>query len=189
MASMFEIVINRLREIGAFQFLFPFVLTSAVFYGLLRKTKLFGEAEKNVAVNGVIALIAAFMVWAYPILAGVNVEVQLATFFFQGTTAMLVFVAILLIAGMFLPEDLPKAIGAKMGGRGLGLIIIAIAIIGFGIFISSGLITFFFPTGLPTGGIASEDLIMVITVLIILLLPVLVIIFPGREGSKEEKKA
>lgn len=183
MVSPFVAVIEKLRDIGAFEFLFPFMLSSAIFYGLLRKTKLFGEPEKNVAVNGVVALIAAFMVWAYPVLAGVDIAVQLSTFFFQGMVTLLAVVVILLIVGMFLPENLPEQIGRKIGGRGLGLIVVAGIILGGVVVFTSGLIGFFFPKGLGGIGI-SEDIATIIAVIIIILIPILVIMMPGREEKK-----
>jgi len=114
MTSPMEVVIKNLQEIGAFQFLFPFMLTAAVFYGLLRRSKIFGEPEKNVGVNAVVALIAAFMVWSYPVLTGVNVEVMLAKFFFQGIIATLVIIVGLLIVTTFLPGSLGEFLGEKL---------------------------------------------------------------------------
>jgi hypothetical protein len=181
MVSPFVAVINKLWEIGAFQFLFPYMLTSAIFYGLLRKTKIFGDPEKNVAVNGVVALIAAFMVWAYPVIAGVDISVQLSTFFFQGMVALLAIVVILLAIGMFLPENLPEQIGKRIGGRGIGLIVIAGIILGGIIVVTSGLIGFFFPAGLP--GIP-EDIVTIVAVIIILLIPIFIMMIPSKEAPK-----
>ena len=88
MASPFEDVILRLADLGFFKFLLPFLLTAAIFYGLLRKSQVFGKPEENVAVNAIVALVAGFMVWAYPIIAGVDIETQFSTFIFQSTLAM-----------------------------------------------------------------------------------------------------
>src|SRR5438445_1531059 len=145
MASPFEVVITKLQALGAFQFLFPFLLTAAVFYGLLRKSKLFGEPQANIAVNAVVSIVAAFMVWAYPILAGVNVELTLSTFFFQSTLGVLVVIVGLLISSMFLPEDFAKSLGAKIGGRGAGIIVVSGILIAAGIAISSDAVTLLLP--------------------------------------------
>ena len=61
MTTPLEIVLINLEKMGFFAFL-PFILTAAIFYGLLRRSKLFGEPEKNIVVNAVISLVAAFMV-------------------------------------------------------------------------------------------------------------------------------
>ena len=66
MATPLENVIIRLNQLRFFAFL-PFILTAAVMYGLLSRSKIFGEPEKNTAINASIALVSAFLVWAYPI--------------------------------------------------------------------------------------------------------------------------
>jgi hypothetical protein len=157
------------------------MLTAAVFYGLLRKTKLFGLPEKNVAVNAIVALIAGFMVMAYPIIAGVSPE-TLPAFFFHGTVLLLVMVVALLVAGMFLPENLPKYIGEKIKtARGVGIIVIAGILIGGAAFVSSGLINVFIPSGVET--VAETELITTIIVILILVGTVIVITYVG--GGKK----
>jgi len=183
MVSPFETVILNLQKMGAFQFLFPFMITAALFYGLLRRSKLFGEPNENVAVNGVVALIAAFMVWAYPILGGVNVETQLASFFFNGMVAMMTVIVAILIGGMFLPPETSfgKSLSDKLGGKvGIGVVFgIIVAIL---LLISSGLINAFFPASLTAS--LSSDVVMTAVVMIILVLGVLLIVgLPG--GGKK----
>jgi hypothetical protein len=133
MQSPFEVVITKMRELGMLQFLFPFFLTAAVFYGLLRKSKLFGEPERNVVVNGVVALVAAFMVWSFPILAGIDIETQLSTFMFQSTVAILTMVVGLLVVSLFFPEF------PKVGPRAMYAILVLGILIGIGIFFASGI--------------------------------------------------
>jgi uncharacterized membrane protein YjfL (UPF0719 family) len=182
MVSPIEITILKLKDLGAFQFLFPFILTSAVFYGLLRKSQLFGPPEKNVAVNGVVALVAAFMVWAYPILTGVNLETQLATFMFNGVIAILIVMLGLMVVGMFLPPDLPAKLGEKIGGRAVSGILIFGIIIGIAVFLSSGLISAFLP-GFGIGAI-STDTLLAIAVLIILVATIIVLAIPWGKEKK-----
>jgi len=165
MTSPFEVVILNLQKIGAFNFLFPFMLTAAVFYGLLRRSQIFGKPEENVAVNAVVALVAAFMVWAYPILAGVNVEIMLSTFFFQGVLATMVIVIGLLIVSMFLPKGLGETLGEKLKpGWFVGIIVLGL-LIAVGVLFSSGAVNVFFPSGIGGIGI-SEDTILSIAVLV-----------------------
>lgn len=57
---MFEVVL---------QFLI-FILTFLVFYGFLRKTKLFGEPRRNVVVNSIISAIIAFYVLSASLVFG-----------------------------------------------------------------------------------------------------------------------
>lgn len=112
MASILENVIIRLNELGFFAFL-PFLLTSAIIYGLLRRSKIFGEPEKNVSVNATVAIVAAFMVWGYPIISGTSVaEYQkiYSEFFFKGSIVSVFFLIGLLILTMFVPTSFIEAI-------------------------------------------------------------------------------
>jgi len=202
-ADVFTIVIKKLQELGAFNFLFPFMLTTAIFYGLLRRSKIFMsmkkeyitinretkekreyEMEVGSAVNAVVAVIAGFMVWAYPILAGVNIEQQLSTFFLQGAVVTLIFVIALMILGMFLKPDISEQLHElifKDGKLGLSAIIIIAIGVGVLVFVTSGLM------GLITGPIVasidlSNDTVLTVVVLGLLILP---LIFIFREGGSD----
>lgn len=176
MVSPFEVVIIRLQALGAFQFLFPFLLTAAIFYGLLRKSKIFGEPERNVAVNAVVSIVAAFMVWAYPVLVGVNIEKALSTFIFQATMATFVVIIGLLISSMFFPEGIGKAVGEKIGSRGAGIVVTAGVLIAAGVLISSGLVNILLPTAITGPGGLPEETVTTLAVLFILLLSVAAIV-------------
>lgn len=185
MVSPFEIVITRLRDIGAFEFLFPFMLTAAIFYGLLRRSQIFGMPEKNVAVNAVVALVAAFMVWAYPILIGVNVEKQFSQFFFSGVVVLLTIMLGLLASSMVFPEGIGKVLSEKYkGGLVIAFVIFGL-LIAFGIVVSSGLINIFFPQSL-VGGI-SQDVILTIIVVVLLAVTVIGLASLGGGASAEKK--
>lgn len=185
MVSPFETVINNLNNLGAFQFLFPFMLTAAIFYGLLRRSKLFGDPQSNVAINAIVSIVAAFMVWAYPVIAGVNIQATLSTFFLQATMATLVVIVGIMIGGMFLPEDFASNLGSKIGGKGIIAFVITGLLIAAGIFISSGLVNLLIPGGLSTGGIGglSQDDITTIVILTILVLSVAaIVVVPGGKS-------
>jgi hypothetical protein len=144
----FDSAIRSLQELGFFKFLLPFILSAAIFYGLLRKTQLFGPPEKNTAVNATIALTASFFVWSMPVILGVDIETQLAAFFVQGMGVTLVAMVGLLLAGMFLPPDLPKTLSEKFkSGAWMGIIIIGALLIVFILLVSSGLYKIFAPQG------------------------------------------
>ena len=200
MVDVFTIVIKRLQEMGAFNFLFPFMLTTAIFYGLLRKSKLFvmtkteyrrdpktkeqisEEVVVGSSVNAVIAIVAGFMVWAYPILSGVNIEQQLSVFFMQGTIATLVLIVVLMLTGLFLPPDLPKQLQEQfLKGNKVGIILVGAVIVGVIILTTSGLLN------LIVGPIFTKidlgnDTVLTIVVLGLLILP---LIFIFREGKGE----
>ncbi|MEM7825388.1 MAG: hypothetical protein QW412_00835 [Candidatus Aenigmatarchaeota archaeon] len=182
MVDPFTTVILKLKNTGFFEFMLPFMLSSAIFYGLLRKSQLFGDPDKNIAVNAVVALVAGFSVWAYPILAGVSFIDKLPAFFAQAMSAMLVVLVGLLTTGMFLPPDLPSKLGEKLGGRAYGIILITGILIGGGILITSGLINVFFPTGIIAPGV-SEDTVLTIGIIILFFVTILVMVWGG--GGKK----
>ena len=179
MVSPFEIAINKLWEIGAFQFLFPFILTAAIFYGLLRRSRLFGEPERNVAVNGVVALVAAFMVWAYPVLLNVDIQKQFASFFFGGTVSMLFIIFGLMVVSMVIPEDISKTFGSRE--KVVIPFLIMGLLIGLGLFFSSGLMGIVFP---GVGEMPEDLLYSIITLVFIGAVIIGVIWFTGREEKK-----
>jgi len=179
MPDVFTPVIERLQEIGAFNFLFPYILTSAIFYGLLRKSQIFGKPEENVAVNGVVALVAGFMILAYPILSGVSIEGLLPAFFMQGLVVLLVFMVVLMIMGMFLPPDLPKVLseGLLQGNKALGILVVGV-IFGFLILFLSGLSDVLL--GKQVIGELSPDIINIVVIILLLVVPIVLITWSGK---------
>jgi len=179
MADVFRNLILKMNEIGAFNFLFPFMITSAVFYGLLRKSKIFGsESDRNVALNAVIALSAAFMVWAFPVINGVDIQAHLSTFFMQGMVVMLILMVGLMVTGMVLPEDLPKNLWERWTKNNSSLpttLLIVGIIVGIVVFITSGLVSLF----LTTEMIASipTDIFLTLGLVLVMILPLIWIAF------------
>jgi hypothetical protein len=148
MANMFETVILNMRDAGMYQFLLPFLLSMAFFYGLLRKSKLFGDPKETVSLNAVVAIVASFMVWSAPIVLGIDIEQNMAGFFVQAMTGMVVLVVGLLITSLFFPPDLTKELSAalNMSRWGAAFLIFGI-LIAVTILISSGLVNVFLPEG------------------------------------------
>lgn len=189
MVSPIETVILRLGDLGFFKFVLPFLLTAAIFYGLLRKSKVFGDPHENIAVNAIVALTAGFMVWAYPVLAGVDIQTQFSTFIFQATLAMFAIIIGLLIAGMFFPEDISKKIGDVVkGGKGVGVVILGALLIIGGIVFSSGLGNLFIPGG-SLGGLninfGGIDQTTVLSAIVIIAMAGAVIGIAGGGGGKK----
>jgi hypothetical protein len=189
MASPFEIVVTNLQKIGAYQFLFPWMIASAVFFGLLRRSQVFGKPEENTAVNAVVATVAAFMVMAYPILQGVNIEKQLTTFFFNSLVSILVVIVGLIIAGMVFPSGLGEELSKKFKGGTLVAFLVFGILIAVGVLTSSGLTNVFFPKDVGAPGGISSDVFLTIGVLAVMVISVGLIAFVGgREGGGPEKK-
>lgn len=176
----FSSVIIRLKGLGFFNFVLPFMISAAVFYGLLRKSQIFGPAERNVAVNATIAMGIAFFIWAFPIIQGINIEEQLSSFFAQSLVAMLVLMVSIMLCGMILPQNLPELLGEKFkAGGAWSLIIVGGILVGVALLITSGLTGVFFPAGMISG--IPEDVINIVVVLAFLLITV--IIFVGWVGK------
>jgi hypothetical protein len=177
MPDVFRGLILKLSEIGAFNFLFPFMITSAIFYGLLRKSQIFGPAEKNVALHAVISLSAAFMVWAFPVINGVDIQSQLSTFFMQGMVVMLILMVGLMVVGMILPEDLPKHLWEKWKDKSslpTMLFIVGIAV-GVIVFITSGLVSLFLTSEMVAT--IPTDILLGIGLVLVMILPLIWIAF------------
>ena len=58
----FQEAIEPLRKIGFFDYYLPFILMFAIFYGLLKKSKIFGEDKSAEKINLIISLSASFYV-------------------------------------------------------------------------------------------------------------------------------
>ncbi|MEM5792783.1 MAG: hypothetical protein QXY45_00270 [Candidatus Aenigmatarchaeota archaeon] len=206
MPDVFTIVILKLREMGAFNFLFPFMLTTAIFYGLLRRSKIFSivkkqyrrekttqklieeEVEVGTSINAIIALIAGFMVWAYPILSGINVEEQLASFFMHGIVATLVLIVAIIMTSMFLPPNIPEQLKKALGESKVAIVLLACVIIGVIIFVTSGLLNLIVGPVLVKLDLGN-DTILTLVVLALLILPLIFIFREGvQETPQEEKK-
>jgi len=173
--SFFEIAILKLQGLGFFTFLLPFILTAAIIYGGLRRAQLFGEPERNVAVNAIVAFVISLFVWAAPIILGINIEAKLSSFFIQGFSVSLIVLIALVLAGMFFPPDLAKSLGDKIKAPYFyGAIIIVALIVGGIILVSSGLATVLFPKGI--GVKVSSDVFISIAVIIALVVSVAVIV-------------
>ncbi|MBI2547548.1 MAG: hypothetical protein HYW23_03830 [Candidatus Aenigmarchaeota archaeon] len=181
MATFFEIAILKMQALGFFSFLLPFMLTSAITYGILRKSQLFGEPEKNVTVNAIISLVFSLFVWAAPVILGINIETPLATFFVQGLSVFLVGMIAMMLVGMVFQPDLPKNLSEKLKGPALAGGLAAIGLIaGIIIMITSGLGGIFFPRGIQ---IPSDILISVGVIILLGGTVALIVLATGKNGK------
>ncbi len=191
MPDLFTPVIERLIELGFFKFMLPYILTSSVFYGLLRKSQIFGKPDQNVAVNAVVALVASFMVWASPVILGLDIQTQLAAFFTQGIIVFLVLMMALLFTGMFLPPNLTEYLANNLfQGNKVGGILVILVIFAFIIFATSGLWSAILGPELFE---QTSDVVVTVVVIILLAIPIIFITWGGGEKAppvetQEEKK-
>jgi hypothetical protein len=96
----FEIVAQKLVDLGFYSFLVPFILVSAVMYGLLTKSKVLGD---SVVINGVVSLVVGLIIFGLPTLIGISITKPVTAFFASTVSFILILVGGLLIAGVFFP--------------------------------------------------------------------------------------
>lgn len=132
MATIADVVTN-LQSIGIFKFFLPFIILFAVFYGLLSKTKIFGDPKETKGINAVVAFAAAAFIMLYPT---TNVAVfQLTDYLanFVGGTLIYIFGILAFLVVMFMiatplgmkTEGFEKKAGV-IGASVAGVLIIAL---------------------------------------------------------------
>jgi len=130
----FEILVANLNQLGFFGFLLPWLLTFAVVFGLLSKTKALGEDLK---INGVIALVVAFFVIGF---GGPALGTFFVNLFGWGAVVLAVILVIVLFLAMT-GADVTKVLGGNVHISallvGIGIIIVFITIGAFGVKIST----------------------------------------------------
>lgn len=138
------------KEMGIFEFYLPFVIMFAVLYGLLSKSKIFGDAEKDRkvrSINLIISLAASAFVMAYT-----PVGITLTTFFANLFTNALIAIVTMLVFLMITALVLGAAGREMKLESGAKFVVLFIIILVIGVFISSGGLAFF--PGLTLGPVS-----------------------------------
>ena len=100
MASPFEVIINRLLDIGFYDFLL-FLLALPIFFAMLKRSKMLSD---NPAINGLVAFIGAFLIFSFPIITGTSLTFSLTNMFMQFMMILLMVVFALIMASFFYPD-------------------------------------------------------------------------------------
>ena len=163
----FEVAIEKLIEVGFYDFFVPFIITSILIFALLKKSKILGE---NTAVNGIIAITIGLLIMGFPVLIGLSFTTQFATFFAQAMAWILILVVAAVIASVFYP-DLNETLKSLGKSKNFLFIMLAMAM---AIFVTSGLVgVFTLPGNEAATGIEAEtpapqtDIIIILAALII----------------------
>ena len=174
MANPFEIVVQKMVELGFYDYLFPFIISAAIFYALLRRSRILGE---SVVTNSFVALSLSFMILGFPILVGFSFATPLATFFTQATAWILIFVVGMILASVFYP-DLTKVLSEQFTKRTTVYEMLAV---GVALFVTSGMVQIFTlganpaATGkTPATPSAPTDIILIVSALIIFVVLILI---------------
>ncbi len=98
--AWYTTLIGNLAELGFYDFILPWLFAFAVVYGLLVKTKVLAEDEKQVGINGLVAIIVAFFLTAYTPY-GTSLGAWFTGLFGPGVLFIAILLMIVLFAGLF----------------------------------------------------------------------------------------
>lgn len=174
------------QGLGIFQFYLPFIIMFAILYGILNKSKIFGDEQQAKSINLIISLAAAAFVMVYPTTGAAIISVSdfLATLFTQTLFVAVTIIAFLVILYMLWS---PTHGGSEINFQKGGTIIIAGAIIlALGVYLASGGAAIFpgislgpIGGGFYFGGIDQGS----IAILAVIALTALAIIWVTRNGE------
>ena len=179
MANIFQIAVERLVDLGVYNFLLPFVLFATVLYAVLRKTKILGEST---VINGIMSITVALFIFGMPVIIGTSITAGLTAFLTQAAIIIVVIMVGMLIASFFYPNIIEKLPDIFKGGGPAAFIIwgvVGIAAI-FGLFELFGANI---GQGLTHLKIPSELLTLTIVIGIIFV----IFLFVAMSGGKEAK--
>jgi len=177
MVNPFQLITERLVDLGVFSFFLPWIITAAVMWGLLKRSKVFDPT-----INAILSIAVSFFVWGYLAQTAFEIGAPLAAFITQGFVLMLVFVFGLIGASMFYP-DFSKTLTEVF--KSSSMIWIFLGLFVGVLFFTSGLFTVLFAgpsgTGIQTD---VQNMIIMMAALIIGIL-ILVGVQRGVGGKKE----
>jgi hypothetical protein len=137
--AIFEKFLEIGKGFGLFDYYLPFLITFAMIYALLNKSKIFGDEKKARGINAIIALSAAFYVIAYTPIGAIGFTIgDFFTQFFGGLSVVLVS----LLAFVMIFIVLFALTGQEWGGQKgwenwLRYLLIAAALIAIGLYLST----------------------------------------------------
>jgi len=145
--NYFEIVSRKLDELGFFNYIFPFLLITALVYVLLKKSKL---VESPVALGSISLAISFIVVFGFPLITGLKWGSFISSFMAQASVFLLIFFVGFLFSSFFYPnlvERLPEFFKRRTT---------LLALVGFAfvLFVTSGLVNVF--TSLTKPGVQAK---------------------------------
>ena len=102
-----DTLVNFMKQQGVYEIYLPFLLTFAIFFALLRKTKIFyrsgttGEDKIGNNISIVVSVVAALFVTIFTP-AGVTISHYFTMFFTQATVAMVAIIVLIMITSMLM---------------------------------------------------------------------------------------
>ncbi|MCX8179654.1 MAG: hypothetical protein N3E38_02910 [Candidatus Aenigmarchaeota archaeon] len=182
-------LIKALQSQGVFEIYLPFLLTFALFYGLLRRIGLFGKDQSDKTSNkisAVVAFVAAMYVTIFSP-AAIPISKFFATFFTQSSIAIVVImVSIMLITMFFSLPFLDPTQRGRFTSNFLTYLFFAGLLIAIAMFISSGGVQLFTSILPPGTRISGEDIGLIALVIITIL--VIALIVKEDRGAQDQRK-
>jgi len=176
MVNPFQIITERLADLGIFSFFIPWIITAAVMWGLLKRSKIFDPT-----INAILSIAISFFVWGYLANTAFEIGAPLSAFITQGFVLMLVFVFGLVGASMFYP-DFSKTLTEAFKSSWIIWMFIGLF---FGvIFFTSGLYQVLI-SGPPGTGVQADVNAMII-MLVALIIGILILVGVQRGVGKKE---
>jgi len=181
-------LIKALQTQGVFEIYLPFLLTFAIFYGLLRKIGIFkvissqqGQEDSTAnKISAVIAFVAAMYITIFSP-AAIPISKFFANFFTQSSVAIVVLMITIMMLAMFF--SLPF-LGSKKYEFEVNVIhwlVIGALLVVIGMFVSSGGVQLFANVLPPNMYISSEDLALIILVIV----TIIIIWYMLSEGPRQ----
>ncbi|MCS7135070.1 MAG: hypothetical protein NZ893_01355 [Candidatus Aenigmarchaeota archaeon] len=187
-------LIKALQSQGVFEIYLPFLLTFALFYGLLRRIGLFkvvtgqntsGEDSTSNKISAVVAFVAAMYVTIFSP-AAIPISKFFATFFTQSSIAIVVImVSIMLITMFFSLPFLDPTQRGRFTSNFLTYLFFAGLLIAIAMFISSGGVQLFTSILPPGTRISGEDIGLIALVIITIL--VIALIVREDRGAQDQR--
>lgn len=171
MADVFQPIITRFISLGFLNALMLFFF-SAILYAILRRSKILGESE---VINGFVAFVAAFLVFVFPFITGINLIPNFSLFFTQSVVILLFLLMGFILAALFYP-DMPEFLAEHFTHRSILSVMIAL---GIALFVLSGLVSTllasFTSPNLAGGGPGPSTDVLIIGAAIIIFIVILIV--------------
>ena len=134
MSNPFRVLVERFSETGIYDFLLPMLIFWGIMYGMLRKSKIFGESE---AIYALLTFALSLFIWGYAAtLPEASMAKPISTFVAQFFVVALAFLIGILGASIVYPDFVDALNNAFKGSNTMIWVFITVAII---IFFISGM--------------------------------------------------
>lgn len=101
MSNIFQVIAEKFGELGFYNFFLPWLITLAVIWGLLKKSKLFDSPS----VSAVISLSVSTLVWGFLVgVSGTDISGPMSTFITQIALIIIGLMFVVIGGSLFYPD-------------------------------------------------------------------------------------